>query len=461
MGELSDGPSGKEFALLRQLETNDSKGKSSLLAQERGFVRKTVAVVDLPTLRHEGTFPTEHQPASQDTISLRDLTGVLYGDALIEKINRTDWTKVGQQIDQFVAENPDLLKGLDISDIANIDPAQAATLAVEMASAKIKYALDLVPQYYFLLDEESRLEVDRQRAEGSYANKIATEMQQIDQMTVDELVSGGKGVCRHYSLVAMGVYEQLKKLDQSGRLKDTYFVELGNVAMTEGEDPHSYNLLIARRPGFDTVLSIADPTMYRTPYTTGEQENFTESRLASAVAQIAKGDLPEKLNIDRKDLESILMERIDRYERRLNQNGGEVSQAQIDSYYSTYTALHILNKGSLTEFFDIQRKTTLRILRLKDKAKDPEKFFQDILSSQHLRLGFIYGSIFAVNSVLNQARLLFHERPPHRAEDWKRLLKTYATKWETFGGSFGDEFKQQEVLFGKFQRRILSELSVH
>jgi hypothetical protein len=291
------GPADDYYRYLQEKKRRLHAGEAmdSPLNQELAFVRNGVVIADLKLLMKEGTFPQSERFVSKENAELP----ITFYREMLEKSDRrgvkgmfniedTNWNILDQQVNTFVTDNPAILKKLGITSINALDPATATILAFEITNHYLAYDEEMAKT----LTGDATLEADRKSA--------------------DQLIVEGKGICRHFTKVAVAIYERLRQLDKTGSLTDTVLLPVGNMLMDDLPGGHAYTVLVGRRS--ETVISVGDPTFYRQDY----PEVHSDTRLASLVATLIDNNLLNTFNIDRETLIGFVDEQLGRIDKRVN-----------------------------------------------------------------------------------------------------------------------------------------------
>ncbi len=290
MAETQAGPTDSYYKFLKEKNKREKEGVEALLSQELALIEDNVVIADLNLLRAEGTFSGEEREIPKDqaqyeqAFSLRELEG----SNSMYSLQDTDWDSIDEFILKYFQESSGTVGELDISSIKNLDPAVAATLA---------YA---ITKHFMIFDEEME-----QNPAGEKA--MAANTQSADKLLVEK-----HGICRHFTKVAIAIYDRLKQIDESGSLTDTVLLPVGNTLMDDIPGPHAYCLLIAKRT--ETVLSIGDPTFLKTM----DREVHSNLRLASLVSTLIEKHLLTVLDIKEETLLAIIDIELSRLDKWVN-----------------------------------------------------------------------------------------------------------------------------------------------
>lgn len=419
--------------------------KKALLAQEKALVQPHLVLVDLIALKHEGTFPPEFAKADVDTLKTEDLVFSEYTgtkDKVIASLRKTDIERLDQIINKYLVDNPNLLTELKIADLSSVDPAQAVTLATEIVARSMKYAHQLVPRYKSRLNEEWKPKIEKMIKDGTYGSFIEEENKKYDNLSPDEILEQGEGVCRHYALATMAVYDRLKARDVVGKLKDTYLPYTSNSFDPQDVENHAFNTFVAHRAGFDTVVSVVDPTGYLSSLLPGNQEDFTITRAVSGLQVISQEGIREKLGISTEEILGAVNTQISRLENE-ERNRFSPDTSDIDTYLSLVDFKQRLvgaNFETMSEEFANGIQKFLELI----KDKKPHKIWQRVssifASSKLSDSGG--GSVKSIGVVLDFS-LKMTQRP--QEEEWyfiKGRLSRYKEEYLTFSSTV----EIQEVL---------------
>lgn len=289
--ESQPGPTDSYYRYLKEKGKREQSGRSTdtLLSQELALVRDNVVIADLNLLRAEGTFSLEERNIPKDQARYDQVLSLqkLEGDDSMYSLKDTDW----EVIDEFILkyfQDTDAQKSYDFESIKDLDPAMGATLAYEIA------------KHFMVYDQEMRM------------HPAGEKSVEANTKSANQLLTEGKGVCRHFTKVAIAIYDRLKQIDGSGSLTDTILLPVGNELMDDVSEPHAYCILIAKRS--ETVFSVGDPTFLSTL----NREVHSDLRLASLISTLIEKNLLDALDIREETLLALIDEELGRLDKWLN-----------------------------------------------------------------------------------------------------------------------------------------------
>ncbi|MFA6549193.1 MAG: hypothetical protein WCT39_04605 [Candidatus Margulisiibacteriota bacterium] len=141
-------------------------------------------------------------------------------------------------VEQFISAHPAILEELNITDITQITPQQAITLASRIVGENLNYTDDLSQQ-------PSPPE---------------------DDMAPLDILQGGRGVCRHYAFTVGAVFNILKYLYPT-QLRNSYAISIGGRTddlYGEFTTAHEWNMLFTQVSQDEWGIQALDPSNHDT-----------------------------------------------------------------------------------------------------------------------------------------------------------------------------------------------------
>ncbi|MCA9397843.1 hypothetical protein KC573_03360 [candidate division WWE3 bacterium] len=262
--------------------TNPEKRKiETLLAQTGALVSDHVTVLPFEGLDDPEAFGSEkvtkretealHQ---QEVYLMHELMPYSESYTVSELIRTQDKKKMWKIISEAVNDESIISEfGGEIPDLSNLTPYEAFKLAGLIVAEQVTYD-HLIADQEHSLDYMSRSkqlwwETLKKLSKKRFNEQVKLYKSKLDQMTPDEILGEGYGVCRHMALSAVGVFNVLKEHQQGDSLRDTYmfYYAPGGKALrpSASDDLHAYNVLLhvgedIPGGGREITLSVIDPT---------------------------------------------------------------------------------------------------------------------------------------------------------------------------------------------------------
>lgn len=272
------------------------------LAQENSLIipktskGATLTIADLQPFKKEGT---STQETSSKNIELPSVAAT-FEDATNELFEKTNWEKLKNWLESKLEEFSEDIKNL-------VDPV----LYDKKDPATILFIIEFLLKKNFLywkIATYNDYEVDELFKNLDISEEDYKLYKELDELPADVLLEKGKGVCRHYTLIAVSLYKVFCDKYPDSSLKNSRLYEMSIIDLDSNITINNMQhaaLTLIKADKDELIIIPSDPTFFSS---SDHEKLYVTSRFAIIVNMLSSPEFLEKLSnyYSKADLKEII-----------------------------------------------------------------------------------------------------------------------------------------------------------